>query len=39
MKILKQYLKDPLSTIAVNSAIFIAGCLFFGSLAVFGIVS
>ena len=38
--IFKQYLKDPLSTIAVNSTfIFIAGCLFFGSLAVFGIVS
>ena len=39
MKIFKQYLKDPLSTIAVNTTIFIAGCLFFGSLAVFGIVS
>ena len=39
MKIFKQYLKDPLSTIAVNTTIFIAGCLFFGSIALFGIVS
>ena len=39
MKIFKQYLKDPLSTIAVNSTIFITGCLFFGLLAVFGIAS
>ena len=35
----KNYLKDPLSTIAVNTTIFIMGCLFFGSLATFGIVS
>ena len=39
MKIFKQYLKDPLSTIAVNTTIFIAGCLFFGAIALFGIVS
>ena len=39
MKIFKQYLKDPLSTIAVNTTIFVAGCLFFGSIALFGIVS
>ena len=39
MKIFKQYLKDPLSTIAVDTTIFIAGCLFFGSIALFGIVS
>jgi len=39
MKIFKQFLKDPLSTIAVNTTIFIAGCLFFGSIALFGIVS
>ena len=38
-KILKNYLKDPLSTIALNTTIFITGCLFFGSLATFGIVS
>lgn len=37
--ILKNYLKDPLSTIAVNTTIFIAGCLFFGTLATIGIVS
>ena len=37
--ILKNYLKDPLSTIAVNTTIFIAGCLFFGTLAIIGIVS
>ena len=36
---LKNYLKDPLSTIAINTTIFIMGCLFFGSLATFGIVS
>ena len=36
--ILKNYLKDPLSTIAVNTTIFIAGCLFFGTLAIIGIV-
>ena len=36
---LKNYLKDPLSTIAVNTTIFIMGCLFFGSIALFGIVS
>lgn len=35
----KNYLKDPLSTIAVNTTIFIMGCLFFGSLATIGIVS
>ena len=37
--IFKKYLKDPLYTIAVNTTIFIMGCLFFGSLATFGIVS
>jgi len=37
--IFKNYLKDPLSTIAVNTTIFIAGCLFFGTLATIGIVS
>ena len=37
--IFKKYLKDPLSTIAVNTTIFIAGCLFFGALATIGIVS
>jgi len=37
--ILKNYLKDPLSTIAVNTTIFIVGCLFFGTLATIGIVS
>lgn len=37
--ILKNYLKDPLSTIAINTTIFIMGCLFFGSLATIGIVS
>lgn len=37
--ILKNYLKDPLSTIAINTTIFILGCLFFGLLAVFGIIS
>ena len=37
--IFKKYLKDPLSTIAVNTTIFIAGCLFFGSIALFGILS
>ncbi|MDA0794595.1 MAG: hypothetical protein O3C13_08280, partial [Bacteroidetes bacterium] len=35
----KNYLKDPLSTIALNTTIFIAGCLFFGTLATFGILS
>ena len=35
--IFKKYLKDPLSTIAVNTTIFIAGCLFW-DLAI-GIVS
>ena len=38
-QLLKNYLKDPLSTIAINTTIFIMGCLFFGSLAVVGIVS
>ena len=38
-QLLKNYLKDPLSTIAINTTIFIMGCLFFGSLATFGIVS
>ena len=38
-QMLKNYLKDPLSTIAVNTTIFIAGCLFFGTLATIGIVS
>ena len=38
-QLLKNYLKDPLSTIAVNTTIFIAGCLFFGTLASIGIVS
>jgi|TARA_B110000971_G_C19527080_1_gene284309 hypothetical protein len=38
-KLIKNYLKDPLSTIAVNTTIFIAGCLFFGTLATIGIVS
>ena len=38
-QLLKNYLKDPLSTIAVNTTIFIAGCLFFGTLATIGIVS
>ena len=37
--IFKNYLKDPLATIAVNTTIFIAGCLFFGCLAFIGIVS
>ena len=37
--IFKNYLKDPLSTIAVNTTIFIAGCIFFGTLATIGIVS
>lgn len=35
----KNYLKDPLSTIAINTTIFIGGCLFFGTLVVVGIVS
>ena len=38
-QMLKNYLKDPLSTIAVNTTIFIAGCIFFGTLATIGIVS
>ena len=37
--IFKNYLKDPLSTLAVNSTVFIAGCLFFGTLATIGIIS
>lgn len=37
--IFKHYLKDPQATIAVNTTIFIAGCLFFGMLATYGIVS
>ncbi len=37
--IFKNYLKDPISTIAVNTTIFIAGCLFFGSIALIGIMS
>ena len=37
--IFKNYLKDPLSTIAVNTTIFIAGCLFFGTIVIIGIVS
>jgi hypothetical protein len=37
--IFKKYLKDALSTIAVNTTIFILGCLFFGSIALFGILS
>ena len=37
--IFKNYLKYPLSTIAVNTTIFIMGCLFFGTLATIGIVS
>ena len=35
----KKYLKDPLSTIAINTTVFIMGCLFFGSIALFGIAS
>ncbi|MFQ3341109.1 MAG: hypothetical protein ACI9TK_000767 [Flavobacteriaceae bacterium] len=35
----KNYLKDPLSTIAINTTVFIAGCLFFGFIAIFGITS
>ncbi len=38
-QLLKNYLKDPLSTIAVNTTIFIAGCLFFGTIAFIGLVS
>ena len=37
--IFKKYLKDPLSTIAVNTTIFIAGYPFFGILATIGVVS
>ena len=33
----KKYLKNPLSTIAINTTVFIMGCLFFGSIALFGI--
>ena len=35
----KTYLKDPLSTIAINTTFFILGCFFFGSIALFGIAS
>ena len=35
----KKYLKDPLSTIAINTTFFIMGCLFFGSIALFRIAS
>lgn len=35
----KKYLKDPLSTIAINTTVFIMGSLFFGSIALFGIAS
>lgn len=35
----KKYLKDPLSTIAINTTVFIMGCLFFSSIALFGIAS
>ena len=38
-KLIKNYLKDPLATIAINTTIFIMGCLFFGMLATIGIVS
>ena len=38
-KLVKNYLKDPLATIAINTTIFIMGCLFFGTLATIGIVS
>ena len=27
---IKNYLKDPLTTIAINTTIFILGCIFFG---------
>ena len=27
---IKKYLKDPLTTIAINTTIFILGCVFFG---------
>jgi hypothetical protein len=37
--IFRNYLKDPMATIAVNTTIFIAGCLFFGSIALIGIIS
>ena len=33
----KKYLKDPLSTISINTTVFIMGCLFFGSIALFRI--
>ena len=39
IKLIKNYLKDPLATIAINTTIFIMGCLFFGTLATIGIVS
>ena len=35
----KNYFKDPLSTIAINTTIFIMGCMFFGLLATFRIIS
>ena len=38
-KLIKNYLRDPLATIAINTTIFIMGCLFFGTLATIGIVS
>ena len=38
-KLIKNYLKDPLATIAINTTIFIMGCLFFGTLATIAIVS
>jgi hypothetical protein len=38
-KLLKGYLKDPLATIAINTTLFIMGCLFFGLLATIGIIS
>ena len=38
-KLIKNYLKDPSATIAINTTIFIMGCLFFGTLATIGIVS
>ena len=34
-----KYLKNPLSTIAINTTVLIMGCLFFGSIALFGIAS
>ena len=35
----KKYLKDPLSTISINTTVFIMRCLFFGSIALFRIAS